>query len=623
MTRAARAILFLFVFARALLAAGPGGENTWDYCVQVTARVSSTPAIIELKWEPDSQGATATYSVSRKRPGDKAWGPAQEVFAAAGHYVDTTIAVGQAYEYRIVKRTKDYTAYGYIQSGIEVPAVENRGIVLLMVERSCAVPLATELARLEQDLVGDGWQVRRHHVGRSDSVASVKALIQADCAAEPDRVKSVFLFGHVPVPYSGKFAPDAHPDHAGAWPADVYYADLRGEWTDRLVNFRQTLNRDGVDALRQNNVPGDGKFDQSVIPGAADLAVGRVDFANLPGRVAGAGQGTFPSEIELLRQYLNKDHAFRHGLMSVSPRAVVGDYFGVRGGEAFAASGYRSFSPLVGSENVAKLNLAPSAGRGRWISTLADKNYLVAYGCGYGTYRTIQGLGRSGAHDEGDAVELVRSDVRAVFTLIYGSWLGDWDNEDNFMRAILASPTCTLTAAWSGRPHWFMHPMGLGETIGHVARLTQNNDGLYQNQLNGCVRQTHIALLGDPTLRLQPAPAPQAMRGERVSGGVVLSWSAPAAETVLGYHVYCTTGAGDRFERLTEKPIFATKFAVQKELPGARYMIRAVRLEQSPSGTYFNASQGVFWPAADGLAPVAEGVAALSAAPVQAAVLQQ
>ena len=39
------------------------------------------------------------------------------------------------------------------------------------------------------------------------------------------------------------------------------------------------------------------------------------------------GKGA-PNEADLLRQYLNKDHLFRHGQMIVQRRAIVGDYFG-------------------------------------------------------------------------------------------------------------------------------------------------------------------------------------------------------------------------------------------------------------------------------------------------------
>ena len=47
----------------------------------------------------------------------------------------------------------------------------------------------------------------------------------------------MFLFGHVPVPYSGDIVPDGHaPDHQGAWPCDGFYGDMDGLWTDCSVN---------------------------------------------------------------------------------------------------------------------------------------------------------------------------------------------------------------------------------------------------------------------------------------------------------------------------------------------------------------------------------------------------
>ena len=54
-------------------------------------------------------------------------------------------------------------------------------------------------------------------------------------AAHAD-LESVFLLGHVPVPYSGQINPDGHSNHVGAWAADVYYGELDGNWTDVTVN---------------------------------------------------------------------------------------------------------------------------------------------------------------------------------------------------------------------------------------------------------------------------------------------------------------------------------------------------------------------------------------------------
>lgn len=228
------------------------------------------------------------------------------------------------------------------------------------------------------------------------------------------------------------------------------------------------------------------------------------------------------------------------------------------------------------------------------MSALASRDYLMAYGCGPGTYATIDGLGQGGRYNEGTTVDLVENDVHAVFTLIFGSWLGDWDHEDNFMRSILAAPTCTLAAVWSGRPHWFVHPMGLGETIGYTARLSQTNTGLYQTQINIAAHQIHIALMGDPTLRLHTVAPGGAVGGSHTVAGTMLHWT-PSADNVVGYHVYRAMPGAATFKRLTSAPVAQAAFIDAGAMAGATYMVRAVKLETTPSGTYYNASQGVFW----------------------------
>ena len=85
-------------------------------------------------------------------------------------------------------------------------------------------------------LTGDGWTVIRRDVSRTDSAANIKSVIQSEYARDPARVRSVFLFGHIPVPYSGNLNPDGHPDHQGAWPTDAYYGDMDGTWTDNSIS---------------------------------------------------------------------------------------------------------------------------------------------------------------------------------------------------------------------------------------------------------------------------------------------------------------------------------------------------------------------------------------------------
>src|SRR2546426_672862 len=305
-------------------------EPTWNYAVQVSATVRVSPSQITLSWPQDP--AAGGYTVYRKSPGAVSWGAGTALAGSATTYVDTSVALGTAYEYQIVKAASGYNGYGYILTGINVPLVENRGKLILVVENTSASQLSAELNRLQQDLAGDGWTVIRHDVGRNDSVLNVKNLIKADYNADSTNVKAVFLFGHVPVPYSGLLNPDGHGDHYGAWPADVYYGDMDGNWTDSSVNYTQNVNTDPADAARLSNVPGDGKFDQTTIPSPVELQVGRVDLANMPGRLTWGGPPSFPNEQELLRQYLNKDHNFRHRLMTVRRRGFVADYFGTRNG---------------------------------------------------------------------------------------------------------------------------------------------------------------------------------------------------------------------------------------------------------------------------------------------------
>jgi hypothetical protein len=546
-------------------------------------------------------GTPSSYTVFRKAPGATSWGSGTVLSGNSTSFTDANVVAGSSYEYQIVKAASGYTGYGYILAGLNAALVDNRGTVVLIVDASQATPLASELTRLEQDLAGDGWVVRRHDVARTDSPVAVKNLIRADYNADPANVKSVFLFGHVPVPYSGLQDADGHPDHYGAWPADVYYGDMDGTWTDSSANYTQTQNSDPADRARLTNVPGDGKFDQTAIPSAVELAVGRVDLSAMPGRATWGGPATFRSEVELLRQYLNKDHSFRHKQINPRRRGLVGDYFGTRDGEAFAGSGFRSFAPMFGAANITNLNRTYNDTKGVWISHLAANDYLWAYGCGAGSYSTIGGLGNTGQYNDGSTVEIVNNNVRATFTFLFGSWNGDWDHEDSILRSILATPTYGLSCAWSGRPHWFTHQMALGETIGSAARLTQNNGngGLYRNQLNSSAGNTFIALMGDPTLRLHPVAPPGSVTGTQSATSVNIGWTA-SSDAVLGYHVYRAPTARGPFTRLTTAPVSGNSFVDNSAVPaGSVYMVRAVKTETAGSGSYLNASQGLFWTAGD------------------------
>jgi hypothetical protein len=515
------------------------------------------PPTIRFSWplEPTATG----YTVQRRIYGTSTWSSPIAVPGGGGatQWTDAGTLLALRYEYLFV-RTGSPQGRVQVAAAHDGALLDQRGKVVLVVDATKAPALGGRLSRLVADLVGDGWTVARHDVLPTDSVPSVKARIVAEFNADPLGTRAVFLLGRVPVPYSGAIAPDGHPDHQGAWPADVYYGDVNGTWTDNVVNLTTATRPEN------RNVPGDGKFDQGTLPSDLELAVGRVDFANLP---------SFPaSETQLLQQYLDKDHDYRHKAFAVDQRAVVDDNFGWFGGEAFAASGWRSFCALVGPAN---------AVAGDYFATLnvpAGNGHAWSYGCGGGWYQ--------GAGGVGSTADFVLSANRSVFTMLFGSYFGDWDSPDNFLRAALATGW-TLTNVWAGRPHWSFHTMGVGDPIGFSARGSQNdtyNGGFGQ-------RGVHMALLGDPTLRQHVIAPPSNLAVADQWPAAALSWTA-SPDAVVGYHVYRAGNPLGPFVRLTTAPVAATSYVDPLALAGpSHYLVRAVRRETAPTATYWHASQ--------------------------------
>jgi hypothetical protein len=544
-------------------------DSTWAYAVEISATVQTNPAQIKLTWRDDIYGVNS-FVIYRKPMDDISWGAARtNLPGTVLSYTDTNVSVGSSYEYKIVKNaTVGYTGYGYIFAGIQAPLIERRGKLLLIVATNVTGSLSTELARLQSDLIGDGWDVLRHDVSSGDSPANVRSIITNAYYADPTNVSCVFLFGHVPILQSGpSLNYDGHL--ARAMPADGYYGDMNDDWpTDEA------------------NSPG-------YFPSDVKLMVGRVDLANMPGNGAPV---PWPSETELLRRYLNKDHNWRHKLIAVNRLALMGNLRGDENGEATATSGYRNFAPLVGLGNTVEANVEYTAPADqRWISFLARSNYLWAYGCGAGAPTAVSGLGTNdGTFSNVWSTDIVGQDAKAVFVMLFGSWFGNWDDTDDILRAVLATPTMGLTACMAGRPHWFFHHMGLGQPIGYGARLSMNNTSLYQNQSNGYTRAVYVGLMGDPTLRLDPVAPPTNLVAVPGTNQVTLRWGA-SPDSVAGYHVYRSAALSGPFERLSGMLIAGTNFTDTAIVDSKyTYMVRAVKLQINPSGSYFNPSQGVF-----------------------------
>jgi hypothetical protein len=176
-------------------------------------------------------------------------------------------------------------------------------------------------------------------------------------------------------------------------------------------------------------------------------------------------------------------------------------------------------------------------------------------------------------------------------------------------RAPLAGEGTTLVRLYA-RGVWFLHEMGLGRNIGSSVRRSQSQDWerfpLYSEPLafTGKVSvfslmaitqgSLYQSLMGDPTLRAWYVAPPTNV----TVSGAVISWGAPAGETVAGYHVYRQDGGTGAFSRLdhvgASSLVTGLSFTDPSPYGGQSvYMVRAVKLETGTSGSFYNPSQGI------------------------------
>src|SRR5262249_18869859 len=107
--------------------------------------------------------------------------------------------------------------------------------------------------------------------------------------------------------------------------------------------------------------------------------------------------------------------------------------------------------------------------------------------------------------------------------------------------------------------------------------------------------KNYNTLMGDPTLRLRTVAAPTNVTVRIDHSDNVLSWASAVDTNIQGYHVYRTpTTNQNGFMRITSSPVATLSFRDTNAATGAyRYMVRTVKLEQTPNRSYFNASQGI------------------------------
>ena len=239
-----------------------------------------------------------------------------------------------------------------------------------------------------------------------------------------------------------------------------------------------------------------------------ELAVGRADFSALP-----AFGGL--SEAELTRRYIHKTHRYRQKQFVLPDRVVVGTYFPSGPNLGAYEQAIRVGSRLFGSDPGSVVDDDP----------FEPKNAaLLGILGGFGLPFAI--AARDGTYHQSPDMARPNDEPRIAFAGVFASFCLDFHYPDNFMRAFLATPSYGLSIMWfrpvasDGIPLAF-EQLGLGETIG-TGFVRSINESQPMTSAN-----TYVALLGDPTLRLQVVEPPSEAK---LTANISFEWT-PSTDT--------------------------------------------------------------------------------------------
>lgn len=550
----------------------------------------------------------------------------------------STLVSGVRYEYEVMRTgifpggaTEDiHPARIYASVDPSIDPLASRGKVLVIVDGSLYAGngISAGLGTYTNDLIGDGWQVvlkvdaPRHDdayitpAGCSEFECTLNAIplphrsdpnaaqvnktnrenLKTDFIDQHPDAKGIVIVGHVTIPFSGFHGSDGHCDHYGAWVADAWYGHSGAGWTDNnnlracaAFPFNSNLGPQGGGVQ-------DGKFDQILFPSPATEMkrfVGRIDFARLPS--FGTGDGPSQAEKNLINAYFAKNRAYRIKATAFGERVMALSTF--------------DFLNYVGSQSGPKEWVhnyvydhafrTASALFGPWFDKVVvgdpfhqkTDSYLFGFLAGSGNPDLINE--NSPDHPANHPLEgnyLTHTtaqlaggwDAKIGFYLLLGSYFGDWNMTDDFMRAAIATPAHGLAAVWIGidsKTRWQFHGLAQGEPLGH-AFLRTIKDAI--PEAGGA--STWTSIIGDPTLRSHVVAPPSNL--SYASG--TLSWQ--SGEPGCQFYVYHSPNMQTPFT-YHAGPVSGTSASAPST--GVR-MVRAVKPVTTGSGTFFNLSQGAF-----------------------------
>ena len=564
----------------ALVVPADPGASQRVRSVPVEATVTSVPPEITLHFlDADDD---RPYRVRRRDAGDVAWSADLAVLAAGTpSWTDDTVEVSRHVEYQVLKELDGGgTAFGYVSAGIDVDRTGDRGAVLVVVDPTLRDPLASEIDRYLEDLAGDGWRplemAGTRGVGWDDpaGAAGLRSAIAALWTSLPelDRPNHLVLLGHLPVARSGLDGtpPDGHDENRGAIATDAFYADVDGLWTDAGT---------APEGVRESheNAPGDGRYDPDFLPSPLEMAFGRIDFADIFSPIG-------ETEVDLMRRYLDRNHAYRHRDVGfeLEGRGVFLDGFGES-----VEMGWRTFPGIFGADGTEFAEFADvdaAGGPVAWASTFGP----------WDLFAQNQRVPDLSAHETLGTNALLWSSDQSYFGL--------WAEPFSILRELLSTPGINLAWVWEVSPSYVFTDLGMGATIGDAVRRTAEHslaNNLFERpeqayDEDAVWNRQFITLLGDPTVRLFAVEPPSEVSATHTGGGVRLDWAPLGDPADVGVLVARGPSAAGPFMRRTAEPVTGTTWTdPEPDAAAPVYRVRTVRRITTGGGTFLGTSQGV------------------------------
>ncbi len=228
--------------------------------------------------------SSTAYSQSAKRA-ERSYDPEK---VTVTRWLDPTTRPMTYQEYIQGRDFDDTQKIEFIRSSL----VETDDYIDIIVNEDLYLSIAGALDTFMLDLQVEGYTINLYTANETSSPAALRDMINQDW--QDDDIAGVLFIGDLAVPWYEMYEPDDWGGNHAQFPCDLYFMDLNGFWDD---------------------TDQDGMFDVHTGLLDADIWVGRL--------VASTMSYYGADEVQLLRNYFQKNHSFRTGELRMDDKALA------------------------------------------------------------------------------------------------------------------------------------------------------------------------------------------------------------------------------------------------------------------------------------------------------------